>query len=235
MPPPTITTSTWSSLYWTNGRVGLKTDATLLSRTFAPAGATTDPPPVDPPTGGIDEIVRYTGRDATVIAGQWSTSSDPSAADGALLQNANAGAAKLAAAREAPTDYFEITFDADAGRPYRLWLRGKALGNSWANDSVFVLGCRRRERRSAVPHRHAIGDDRESRGRERRRARRLGLAGQRLWRRRHGSGDRLRDRGAADAPHPAPRRRARNRSGRVVSGEVPVVAARRAEERQYCV
>ena len=125
------------STYMTNAPGGLKNDATLLSRTFAP-GAATDPPPVDPPAGGRDEIVRYAGRDATIIAGQWSTSSDPSAADGVFLQNADAGAAKLTVARETPSDYFEITFDADAGRPYRLWLRAKALGNAWANDSVFV-------------------------------------------------------------------------------------------------
>jgi hypothetical protein len=37
-----------------------------------------------------------------------------------------------------PAHYFEMTFEADAGRPYRLWIRGKALSNSWANDSVFV-------------------------------------------------------------------------------------------------
>ena len=37
-----------------------------------------------------------------------------------------------------PASYFEVTFNAEAGRPYRLWLRGRADGNSWANDSVFV-------------------------------------------------------------------------------------------------
>ena len=31
-----------------------------------------------------------------------------------------------------------MTFDAEAGRPYRLWLRGRADRNGWANDSVFV-------------------------------------------------------------------------------------------------
>jgi hypothetical protein len=31
-----------------------------------------------------------------------------------------------------------LTFTAEAGRPYRLWIRGKADSNSWSNDSVFV-------------------------------------------------------------------------------------------------
>jgi hypothetical protein len=31
-----------------------------------------------------------------------------------------------------------MSFDAQAGVPYRLWLRGKAVSNSWANDSAFV-------------------------------------------------------------------------------------------------
>ena len=48
------------------------------------------------------------------------------------------GGAKLAAPLAAPSNYFELTFTADAGRPYRLWIRGKADNNSYANDSVFV-------------------------------------------------------------------------------------------------
>ena len=40
--------------------------------------------------------------------------------------------------RQAPASYFELPFYAEAGRAYRLWLRGKADSNSWANDSVFI-------------------------------------------------------------------------------------------------
>jgi hypothetical protein len=35
-------------------------------------------------------------------------------------------------------NYFEMTFQADAARPYHLWVRGRAAANSWANDSVFL-------------------------------------------------------------------------------------------------
>ena len=54
------------------------------------------------------------------------------------MRHPNAGAAKITTASATPTDYFELTFNAEAGRGYRLWIRGKADGNNWANDSVFV-------------------------------------------------------------------------------------------------
>jgi hypothetical protein len=41
-------------------------------------------------------------------------------------------------AAAAPANYFELSFDAEAGRPYHLWIRGKADGSSYANDSVHV-------------------------------------------------------------------------------------------------
>ena len=63
---------------------------------------------------------------------------DTSAASGRKIRQADAGGAKLAAPLAAPSNYFELTFTADAGRPYRLWLRGRADGNSYSNDSVFV-------------------------------------------------------------------------------------------------
>ena len=76
--------------------------------------------------------------EAPIVAGAWSVVADASAAGGARLQNANAGAAKIATALASPAHYFEMTFEADAGKPYRLWIRGKAIGNSYANDSVHV-------------------------------------------------------------------------------------------------
>jgi hypothetical protein len=37
-----------------------------------------------------------------------------------------------------PEQYFEMAFHAVAGRPYRLWIRGRATSDSYENDSVFV-------------------------------------------------------------------------------------------------
>ena len=50
----------------------------------------------------------------------------------------NNGAGKLAVPLAAPTDYVEFQFEAEAGVNYRLWLRGRADNDNWANDSVFV-------------------------------------------------------------------------------------------------
>ena len=55
-----------------------------------------------------------------------------------MLRNPNLGAAKITTASANPANYFELTFNADAGRAYRLWIRGKADGNHYANDSTFV-------------------------------------------------------------------------------------------------
>jgi len=54
------------------------------------------------------------------------------------LWNPDAGAPKLTLPLANPSDYFEMTFYAVAGRAYRLWMRGKAQNDSPYNDSVFV-------------------------------------------------------------------------------------------------
>jgi hypothetical protein len=63
--------------------------------------------------------------------------SDPQAAGGTLLRNPDRGAAKVTASAT-PASYFEMTFAAEAGRPYRLWARGRAENNKYTNDSVSV-------------------------------------------------------------------------------------------------
>jgi hypothetical protein len=70
--------------------------------------------------------------------GAWTTVADSSAAGGQALVLPNTGRAKVTTALANPADYAEVTLNVEAGRPYRLWLRGKATSNSYANDSVFV-------------------------------------------------------------------------------------------------
>ena len=82
------------------------------------------------------EVVLY-ARDAS-LAAKWTVTPDAGAAGGARLQNPNAGAAKLTTPLSSPTQYFEMTFNAEAGIGYRLWMRGKATSNQWTNDSVYV-------------------------------------------------------------------------------------------------
>ena len=79
-----------------------------------------------------DEVTLY-ASDSPLVVGAWTRTTDASAAGGFRLQNANAGAAKITTAQADPADYFELTFRADAGKPYRLWIRGKAGSNNWAS------------------------------------------------------------------------------------------------------
>jgi hypothetical protein len=45
---------------------------------------------------------------------------------------------KLTTAAAVPANFFEMSFRAEAGVRYHLWLRMKADGDAWTNDSVFV-------------------------------------------------------------------------------------------------
>ena len=76
--------------------------------------------------------------DATTVAGGWRLVADSTAAGGSRLSQPNAGAAKVATALAAPANYVEFSFTADANKPYRLWIRGRAESNSFSNDSAFV-------------------------------------------------------------------------------------------------
>jgi hypothetical protein len=108
-----------------NAAVG---SGTGLLAHFVPSAA---PPPAS------DDVVLY-ARDASAIAGNWTLTADTTAAAGVRVENPDAGAAKIAAAAAAPANYVELTFQAQAGVPYHLWLRMKAANDSWTNDSVFV-------------------------------------------------------------------------------------------------
>jgi hypothetical protein len=73
-----------------------------------------------------------------VLTGTFRTVADATAADGTAVGTTDTGLAKLTAPLAAPANYVELTFQAQAKTAYRLWMRGKAQNNSWANDSVFV-------------------------------------------------------------------------------------------------
>ena len=71
-------------------------------------------------------------------AGSWTIVSDLSAAAGSRIYQPDASVPKITSAAINPTHYFDMTFNAEAGRPYRLWLRAKAQDDFWGNDSVWV-------------------------------------------------------------------------------------------------
>lgn len=76
--------------------------------------------------------------EAPVRVGAWSVVTDATAAGGQRLANRNVGLAKVTVPLADPADYFEMTFYAEAGKAYRLWLRGKAESDNYNNDSVYV-------------------------------------------------------------------------------------------------
>ena len=114
--------------YLTTAPGANKLDATILPMT---ALVTSPAPP------STTEILIKSSK-ATVVAGTWGLLTDSTAADGLAMGNPDQGAAKITAPFASPANYVEYTFQADAGRDYRIWIRGKAQNNSWANDSVYV-------------------------------------------------------------------------------------------------
>jgi hypothetical protein len=54
------------------------------------------------------------------------------------VRHPDAGAPKVTTVPVPPVNYFELTFDAEANRAYRLWIRGIADRDFWGNDSVHV-------------------------------------------------------------------------------------------------
>jgi hypothetical protein len=84
-----------------------------------------------------EEIVIY-ASDATRIVGDYQLVTDATAAGGQRLWNPNRFAAKILSASASPANYSEFTFYAQAGRAYRLWIRGKGESNLWSNDSAYL-------------------------------------------------------------------------------------------------
>jgi hypothetical protein len=87
-------------------------------------------------TAGAGDISLWPGTAA--LNGQAVRVNDPTAAGGAAVWFPDKGIPKLALAAAQPASYVEMTFDAQAGIPYRLWLRLRGEGNSWQNESVYV-------------------------------------------------------------------------------------------------
>jgi len=138
-----IATAAPYQVTWANAPVGRHsltaqaTDAAGAFTASAPVEVTVVTPTTTPPGNGIDEIVLYAAASPLIVDG-WSVIGDATAAGGLLLQNPDRGEDKVLTPLAFPPQAFELTFTADAGKPYRLWLRGKAQGDSYKNDSVFV-------------------------------------------------------------------------------------------------
>lgn len=97
-------------------------------------GMTATPAPVPP---AVAEIALYAPW-ARVRSGNWAPSTSPGAAGGVSMKSADRGWSALNRPLAAPNHYFELTFEAQAGAEYNVWLRLRADGNSTLNDAVWV-------------------------------------------------------------------------------------------------
>ena len=88
-------------------------------------------------TAGPNDVVVHVA-DVATLQGNWEKVADEGAAGGFRLHNPDRGAPKLTSAIATPTDYFEFTVDGLTNGPYMVWVRGKADGNSYSNDSVYI-------------------------------------------------------------------------------------------------
>jgi hypothetical protein len=125
----------WNTNGWSNGTHTLQARAVDTSNNTGLSA--TIQVTVSNSVASGQEIVLWTS-DATATAGAWRLTNDSGAAGGLRMWHPDAGAAKITTAAASPANYFELTFNAVAGTTYRLWIRGKADSNYWANDSVFV-------------------------------------------------------------------------------------------------
>ena len=99
------------------------------------SNAVTVTTPFPPLSAG--DVVLY-AAEAGVKVGSWGAVSDSTAAGGQRLENPNAGATRINTPLASPVHYLEMSFNAEAGRPYRLWIRGRAYNNNGYNDSVYA-------------------------------------------------------------------------------------------------
>ena len=146
---------------------------TTFTANFARAGAGLDP---------ADRVI-HAAR-ATARVGNWQVVRDSTAAGLARMEQPNAGAAKVPTPLSSPANYFEARFHAEAARAYRIWIRGRAAGDSVQQRLrvCAVLEQPRCSRFGRIPHRHELRDRTRGRGVSRLRFVEVGMGGQRLRR-----------------------------------------------------
>lgn len=144
-PVGTATVSMASSIY-VGMAVCSHVAGTLMTATFDNVSVTTGgstPPPPPPPTA--TNVVVYAGDiPLSNVHGSWARQFDGTAAVGVDGQFKLAIPDGLPDGSQpnnplaSPTHYVDVTFNAQAGTPYTIWLRLQALNNSKFNDAVWV-------------------------------------------------------------------------------------------------
>jgi hypothetical protein len=102
----------------------------------ADGGGTQPPPP--PPTSAGEVVIYASDVPASAVRGAWSIGAAAGSPNNVALVSTDTGFAALDAPLASPAHYVDIGFAAEAGTPYRIWLRLKALNNNKLNDAVWV-------------------------------------------------------------------------------------------------
>jgi hypothetical protein len=90
-------------------------------------------------TSSSGNVVIYAADIPTsALHGMWSQAADPTSPNGIKLATPDNGWSMTGAPSAAPAHYVDVTFNANAGMQYTIWLRLQALANSKWNDSVWV-------------------------------------------------------------------------------------------------
>src|SRR5215208_2908879 len=132
------------STYLFSSPGALKNDGVILTQTGGAPAPTATPAPTPTPTptptpapSTASNIVIWASN-VTSIFGGWRKESNSTAAGQVALHHPDSGAGKLTSALSSPANYFDVSFNANAGTAYRLWVRGRGDGDYWGNDSVIV-------------------------------------------------------------------------------------------------
>jgi hypothetical protein len=83
------------------------------------------------------EIVLHVAESSGSV-GQWGAQADNTAAFGHVLRDIDNGAPKVTTPLANPSSYSEFGFYADPSQTYKLWVRLKAGGDRWSNDSLWL-------------------------------------------------------------------------------------------------
>jgi carbohydrate binding protein with CBM6 domain/phospholipase D-like protein len=95
------------------------------------------PPPPPPPPPAPEIVIYAADVSPGNLIGNWARVNDASAAAGVKIASSDVDP-NVQSPSATPPNYFDITFNVQAGVRYRLWLRMSALNANKFNDSVYV-------------------------------------------------------------------------------------------------
>ena len=90
------------------------------------------------PPPNEDIVIYSSDASASSIHGAWTPTPSSSSPGGTMLATSDQGVAHTSAPLASPADYVDLSFAADGGTPYTIWVRLRATNNNKFNDSLWV-------------------------------------------------------------------------------------------------